>query len=420
MRNYRFKYFGKLPASVFAFSSIVWFLALTGCASYGIGGVYTSSNQTEMGAYIFGNSQFAETTINYAASLSEENTQLLGLGLSLKIPISIWRISIFPLIGIEYQRIFGGAENGGNLIWARLGGGLDFSITDALYLRGEVLYAPDFSSFMPKIDIIEINRANSFAVRFALGWKPGAAKPSKQKSTSDKTDQTKTDKTQPNQSQPAQSQTNKTQPDKTQPAQTQTNQPQTTQPKTESQTVIMKDGWNIANLDTARNVQYLSTLEKDIILEMNMARSDPKKYAEMYINPNLGAYAKECYNELRNTESLPVFNPKRGLSQAARDHVADTGPKGITGHDGADGSSMSGRINRYGTWGGGASENISYGYNTAREIVLQLLIDDGVSSRGHRRNIMNKNSKYVGVSVGTHSVYRYMCVQDFAVEYTDK
>jgi len=178
--------------------------------------------------------------------------------------------------------------------------------------------------------------------------------------------------------------------------------------------------WDISTLDTARDVYYLSNLEKDIILELNMARSDPKKYAEMYINPNLGAYAKECYEELRNSQSIPVLFPKKGLSQAAKDHVSDTGPKGIVGHDGADGSSMSGRINRYGTWGRGASENISYGYNTAREIVLQLLIDDGVESRGHRRNIMDKYSRYVGVATGTHSKYRYMCVQDFAVEYTDR
>ena len=198
-------------------------------------------------------------------------------------------------------------------------------------------------------------------------------------------------------------------------------QPQTNQPQTKvSPNVDDRSGWNIAKTDTARNVYYLSDLEKDVILEMNMARSDPKKYAEMYINPNLGAYAKECYEELRNAGSLPVLFPKKGLSQAAKDHVADTGPKGVGGHVGTNGSSMSNRIERYGTWGIGASENISYGYNTAREIVLQLLIDDGIESRGHRRNIMNKNSKYVGVAAGTHAKYRYMYVQDFAVEYTDK
>jgi len=212
-------------------------------------------------------------------------------------------------------------------------------------------------------------------------------------------------------------------PQQNQPAaqQPQTNQPQANQPQTKgSSKVDDRSGWNTAHLDTARDVYYLSDLEKDIILEMNMARSDPKKYAEMYINPNLGAYAKECYEELINSASRPTLFPKKGLSQAAKDHVADQGPKGLTGHNGTDGSSMSVRINRYGTWGGGASENISYGYNTAREIVLQLLIDDGIESRGHRKNIMNINTRYAGIATGPHSVYRYMCVQDFAVEYTDR
>ena len=182
----------------------------------------------------------------------------------------------------------------------------------------------------------------------------------------------------------------------------------------------VSSGWDINAVDTARSAAYLSDLEKDIILEMNMARSNPGKYAEMYINPNQGAAARECYTELRKSKSIPVLLPKRGLSQAAKDHVLDIGPKGITDHTGSNGSSMGDRINRYGTWRSGASENISFGYNTAREIVLQLLIDDGVQNRGHRKNIMDGKTRFVGVAAGAHSRYRFMCVQDFAHDYTDK
>jgi uncharacterized protein YkwD len=48
------------------------------------------------------------------------------------------------------------------------------------------------------------------------------------------------------------------------------------------------------------------------------------------------------------------------------------------------------------------------------EIVLQLLIDHGVPSRGHRKNILNGSSNYVGVSIQPHNGYRFNCVQDFA------
>jgi len=168
-------------------------------------------------------------------------------------------------------------------------------------------------------------------------------------------------------------------------------------------------------LDTARNVNYLSDLEKDVILEINMVRSDPKKYAEMYINPSKSAAAREAYNELLRTPSLPVLQPKLGLSLAAKDHVLDTGPRGMTGHTGSDRSTLSQRINRYGTWRTSISENCSYGMGTGRDINIQLL-----ESRGHRANIMNRNSTVVGVATGPHSRYRVMCVQKFAVDFTDK
>jgi hypothetical protein len=201
--------------------------------------------------------------------------------------------------------------------------------------------------------------------------------------------------------------------------------------------------WDIATLDTAVNVNYLSPAEKDVILEMNKVRADPKKYAELYIRPRLrwfggpfgeGSYLapgetvytstqegkngiQSCIDDLSRRQSMQSLIPGKGLFLAARDHVKDTGSKGITGHTGSDGSSMGQRIDRYGKWGGGAGENISYGYNLGRDIVIQLLIDDGVSSRGHRNNILNGKFKYAGAAIGNHSEYTFMCVIDYANEY---
>jgi uncharacterized protein YkwD len=46
-----------------------------------------------------------------------------------------------------------------------------------------------------------------------------------------------------------------------------------------------------------------------------------------------------------------------------------------------------------------------------------LLIDDGVSSRGHRKNLLNGAYHKIGVATGTHPEYGHLCVMDFAGGY---
>lgn len=55
-----------------------------------------------------------------------------------------------------------------------------------------------------------------------------------------------------------------------------------------------------------------------------------------------------------------------------------------------------------------------YGSDDPTDIVAQLLIDDGVPSRGHRKNILNKEFKIVGVAFGPHTKFKNMTVQNFA------
>jgi uncharacterized protein YkwD len=183
--------------------------------------------------------------------------------------------------------------------------------------------------------------------------------------------------------------------------------------------------WDIRRLDTARDVDYMSALEKDVVLEMNKARSEPRRYAEEYIRPQLQSYsgdaysaAVECIDELSRAKSAEPLLPEKGLYLAARDHAADQANTGATGHTGSDGSAFSDRLSRYGKWAGAAAENISYGKDDGRKIVLSLLIDAGVPSRGHRKNIMNSVYTHTGAAAGTHKVYRTACVIDYAKNYT--
>ncbi|MBD5436240.1 MAG: hypothetical protein HDR36_07000 [Treponema sp.] len=129
--------------------------------------------------------------------------------------------------------------------------------------------------------------------------------------------------------------------------------------------------WDIESLDTARNADYLSEIEKDVILEMNKARSDPKKYAEFYIAPfakkfrSDGTYMKngvimqtnegvavvnECIKEMSAKKAMGILKPEKGLSLAAQSHATSQAKTNQTGHKGTDESTPFTRIQKYGSF----------------------------------------------------------------------
>ncbi|MDD2964228.1 MAG: CAP domain-containing protein [Bacteroidales bacterium] len=191
-------------------------------------------------------------------------------------------------------------------------------------------------------------------------------------------------------------------------------------------------------------VSWLSDEENLLVVELNKARTDPARYAREYIEPELalflpddplvqqkpngalyttleGASAiKECIGVMKSTLPMKVLVASEGMSKAARDHVRDMDRRVFVAHKGSDGSDPYERMNRYGKWGGFAAENISAGIATAREIVMQLLVDDGVASRGHRDNILDPALKRVGVALAPHEEWGWSATMDFASEYTEK
>lgn len=185
---------------------------------------------------------------------------------------------------------------------------------------------------------------------------------------------------------------------------------------------------------------YLSPLEKAVAHEIDMARTDPKGYAsflekwkqyydgkllklpgETTIMTKEGVTAvNEAIRSIRSMNPVLPLSSSKGMSLGAKDHVKDQGSSGSSQHKGSDGSQPWDRVNRYGTWQKTIGENISYGSDKPRNIVIGLIIDDGVPGRGHRKNIFNPDFSIIGVAVGYHATYRTICVITFAGGYKEQ
>lgn len=184
-------------------------------------------------------------------------------------------------------------------------------------------------------------------------------------------------------------------------------------------------------------------LAEDIVRELNFARTNPKKYAEQVLIPRLNYFngnmytepgmvplltregitpLKECIDALNAVAAVDILSLEEGLCRSAQWLADDQAHSGQMGHTGSDSSDLAVRISRYGTWAVVCGENCAYGSKTAREIVAQLLIDDGVPGRGHRINILKQEFKKVGIGFSDkeNAPYGAVTVMDFAGSYTSR
>lgn len=188
------------------------------------------------------------------------------------------------------------------------------------------------------------------------------------------------------------------------------------------------------------------SFEFQVLRQLSHARSNPAAVAESiqrrlahykgndYYPPERGgktavvtkegqAAVRDAIAFLKRCTPLPSLADEspQGLCLAAEDHLHDLGSRGAVGHEGADGSKAAQRMKRYGLWSGKCGECLWFGRTdaTPQQIVEDLIVDDGVPSRGHRLGVYDPKYGVAGIRMGTHKTFGGCCVIEFATRYQD-
>ena len=165
--------------------------------------------------------------------------------------------------------------------------------------------------------------------------------------------------------------------------------------------------------NTAKNTAYLTQPEKKLIWILNMVRNNPplfaqtvlKKYPDSINKPwikNIAEY-KSLLTTLEKTKKLSLLNPDSLGWISAKCHAATSGLAGYVGHERQDNTC---KTTFY-------AECCDYGSDDPLDIIMNLLIDEGVPSLGHRNILLSNVYKKAGVSIQPHKVYQYTAVLDF-------
>ncbi|MBK8521980.1 MAG: hypothetical protein IPL54_14305 [Chitinophagaceae bacterium] len=181
---------------------------------------------------------------------------------------------------------------------------------------------------------------------------------------------------------------------------------------------IFSSEWNqvkYSKCNTAVNAAYLSKSEKEVIYILNLIRTYPALFARTVLKqyPGLSGngyladdtyYYKSLVDTLLLLQPMNMLYPDKSCFNSAKSHAYQSGISGYVGHERKTPDSKL-KKHYYG-------ECCDYGRKDALEIVLSLLIDEGIPSLGHRDICLSSYTK-VGVSIQPHKKYGTNAVLDF-------
>lgn len=169
-------------------------------------------------------------------------------------------------------------------------------------------------------------------------------------------------------------------------------------------------GAEIKRSNTAVKENYLNSTEKEVYKVLNLARMYPDKFLKFFYayaaehgltKLASGKYYPSLTKTLKEMKAVKPLFPDKKMYELALCWAKEAGEKGITGHE------------RRNCRDGYFAECCTYGRTTAIEIVMSFLIDEGVSSLGHRKICLSNEYEVVGVAQQDHSTYGTNTVLDF-------
>lgn len=176
--------------------------------------------------------------------------------------------------------------------------------------------------------------------------------------------------------------------------------------------------WNkpvYSKCNTADKAIYMNKTEREVIYILNLIRSYPAQFAKDvlqsypdktdrgWISDN--TYFESLMDTLLKMKPVNVLIPDKTCYTSAECHATTSGSVGYVGHE-----RQSKDCEKKKDFN---AECCDYGHNNALDIVLALLIDEGVPSLGHRWACLGYYKK-IGISIKPHKGYRYNSVLDFS------
>ena len=186
----------------------------------------------------------------------------------------------------------------------------------------------------------------------------------------------------------------------------------------------------------------LEQIKKEVIIETNRIRTNPKAYIpilERYlenfddniltrpdknecIETQEGPKAyKEAIEFLKNQKPINEIEFDEQASKVAEEYAKILSSGEEEKMD--DETNIEERVEKYLDYDFAISECIDFGGSTGKEVIVNLLVDDGVKLRTHRENLFSNKFQYYGVAVATHPEYDFCTVIDYfgdILSYKDK